>query len=468
MNKFIFLFVAFLISCSSAPHSPTPSVREQRQPSGVSEDTGLNTDKLETSYKSIMLANDPSAEMLAYLSRLKRIYYRAESRLLAFDKVLDNIKGPLDLTEMPSYKDIVVMWPLKQRMLEKISFVYARLTETTNSSDSSAQEKEIATKVLADFAKELSSKNEVDRVIYRDLFEHLETESASTETEEKPQDKNSDIKMKELAAAVTRTRKIMQHRGALEEKKSDDIKIELDDLREKWELKPAASEREPQSSQIVPSTGPNGTMAGFNFPLGVWALTYDDGPHPQYTLKNLANLKANGMKATFFWLAQNVKSYPKIVKTVQAAGMEVENHSWSHPALNSPKDLARLKTNLNHEINDSTAMDTEIYGSKPKFFRCPYGAGINNPVVRKMIADQGLISVVWNVDSLDWQDKNPASILARVQKQMAAQKRGIILFHDVHPQSVEASRMLMQTAKSKYSWVTIPEIVNELNQGASK
>ena len=49
----------------------------------------------------------------------------------------------------------------------------------------------------------------------------------------------------------------------------------------------------------------------------------------------------------------------------------------------------------------------------------------------------------WNVDSLDWRDKNPQTIYNRVAKQMRAQSGGVILFHDIHSQSVKASQILM-------------------------
>ncbi len=75
-----------------------------------------------------------------------------------------------------------------------------------------------------------------------------------------------------------------------------------------------------------------------------------------------------------------------------------------------------------------------------------------------------MIHVFWNVDSLDWQDKDPASILARVKKLMAAEKRGIILMHDIHPQTVEAVKLLLDSAAPTQRWVVLPAIVDELNQ----
>ena len=80
-----------------------------------------------------------------------------------------------------------------------------------------------------------------------------------------------------------------------------------------------------------------------------------------------------------------------------------------------------------------------------------------------------MLHVFWNVDTLDWQDKDPASILARAKKQMQANGHGVILFHDIHPQSVEASKKLLEWSKTlkgtsdEIRWVTLPEIVDEMN-----
>ncbi len=177
-----------------------------------------------------------------------------------------------------------------------------------------------------------------------------------------------------------------------------------------------------------------------NRSAGSWQLTFDDGPHSTHTPKILANLRAHGLKAKFFWLAQNVPSRSGIVNNANAQGMTLCNHSYSHP------QLTKLgQAGLKKEIVDSTTLLTKYYGYRPKWFRCPYGAcGKAGSAVRKMIAAEGMTPMFWNVDSLDWSDKSPTSIYKRVKKQMASQGSGIILFHDIHSQSVTASEMVMR------------------------
>jgi peptidoglycan/xylan/chitin deacetylase (PgdA/CDA1 family) len=261
-------------------------------------------------------------------------------------------------------------------------------------------------------------------------------------------------------------RSIFQFAGKKLKKLNNELiqKIEIES--EELQLKDL-NQDEPKKADLkfYPSTGPNGNVVGLIFPKNVWALTYDDGPHPFHTPKIVNNLKELDIKATFFWLAENIIPHQSIVNLVREEGNATENHSWSHVQLTKASESV-----LHKEIIESTLLDTKAYGERPKFFRCPYGAGNSVTRIRKIIADQDLIHVYWNADSLDWQDKDPASIVARTQKQMKLAEHGVILFHDIHPQSVIASKELIEWSKSlsgtenEIRWVTIPEIVNELNQ----
>ena len=212
-------------------------------------------------------------------------------------------------------------------------------------------------------------------------------------------------------------------------------------------------------TRFFPTVGPQGNIFGDEFPTGTWALTFDDGPLPRYSSIVLRNLQEHGMKATFCEVAQMAEDYPTMAKQIHDAGMGMCNHSFTHA------DLAKATpAQLVHEIVDSTQLLTAIWGEAPRFFRLPYGAGLYDKAVRSLIAKQGMISLYWNVDSLDWADKNPESILARVSKEMALHRAGVVLFHDIHPQSVAASKLVMDKFSKVFRWVTVPEIVNQMNR----
>jgi len=219
--------------------------------------------------------------------------------------------------------------------------------------------------------------------------------------------------------------------------------------------------RRPQAVEprIFPSATAKGNITGNSFPKDAWALTFDDGPSTRHTPNVLANLRANNVKATFFVLAQSLRVLRTLAHAQRDQGHGLANHSYSHP------QLTRLGTlGLEHEIKDSTTVQTEVWGQRPRFFRCPYGSGTNVPRIREVIAREKMIHVFWNVDSLDWQDRNPQTVFERTVKQMRLSRGGVILYHDIHAQSVIASELLMKHFNDKgLRSVTLSEIVDEIN-----
>ena len=223
--------------------------------------------------------------------------------------------------------------------------------------------------------------------------------------------------------------------------------------------------RQPQSAgKVHPDSGPAGTVSGSAYRRGEWSLTFDDGPHAKYTPVVLQNLKNHGLKATFFMLSQNAARNPKLVTAEKTAGMVQGDHSYNHPVLSKLGE-----SQLQFQIVKSYQDLTQLIGAPPKYFRCPYGAcGKQGSRVRQLIASENMIHIFWTVDSLDWQDHNPSSIHTRVQKEMQQQGRGIILFHDIHPQSVAASNLVMDdfvsmTKAGTLRSITVQQGIDEIN-----
>ncbi len=70
------------------------------------------------------------------------------------------------------------------------------------------------------------------------------------------------------------------------------------------------------------------------------------------------------------------------------------------------------------------------------------------------VTAEGMRSVMWNIDSLDWADPVPESIAMRVLHQINEQHKGIILFHDIHKQSVLAlSPVIEELQRQDYTFL---------------
>lgn len=395
----------------------------------------------------IGLALLPLSSLAADLDSYVNAYYLAEHRLSEFDQQLAQeareAKAPRPgiLGRSRAYRDLLALRILMRNQTKDISAEYRRLSRGSSSE-------------LLAFHDRLNQLDPAERLALNDLVMKLPAPAgrampvfyANTE---------QFLSAKESAGDLIDTR----IRRALRDKNL---------LRQVEELASTAfefGEDLSRASRIRPGTGPEGTINGSRFPESTFALTLDDGPHPTRSEEIFASLKAHGKKATFFWVVEHLERFPLVAPKALAAGLPLNNHSWTHPNL-AKASAAQLRK----EITESSRRQKEIYGEHPQFFRLPYGAGLSNQTVRRMIADNGMIHVLWNVDSLDWQEKDPAKILTRVKQLMSSEKKGIILFHDLHAQSVEAVRMLLdysasvEGGPSSLRWVTIPEIVEELNK----
>ena len=179
------------------------------------------------------------------------------------------------------------------------------------------------------------------------------------------------------------------------------------------------------------------------------ALTFDDGPNPNTTPVALELLKKYNAKGTFFMVGKAVAGNEEIIKQVVAEGHQIGNHSWSHPLL-TKISLEQAKS----QINDTTEALKKASGQDVHIMRPPYG-GINATI--QAAVDQSFI--LWDVDTLDWKNRNTASIMKEVKK---AQPGSIILMHDVHQTTSDALPLILQyLTEQGFDMVTIEELMGD-------
>lgn len=199
---------------------------------------------------------------------------------------------------------------------------------------------------------------------------------------------------------------------------------------------------------------------GYDLPAKSIVLTFDDGPHPRYTDEILAILKKYNAKAFFFDVGKNLgavnpqndvklSSNSNVSKRVLEAGHLLANHSYSHPDLTKLSPADRSK-----EIVNTSLLLEKVTGTKATLFRPPYGA--KNAAVLKEVEALGMKSILWTLDSMDWADPIAESVAQRVLAQVAAAKKGILLMHDIHKQSVAAlPRILEELSKQGYTFLIL-------------
>jgi peptidoglycan/xylan/chitin deacetylase (PgdA/CDA1 family) len=164
---------------------------------------------------------------------------------------------------------------------------------------------------------------------------------------------------------------------------------------------------------------------------GLVALTFDDGPGPQ-TAAFLRELKRLRVKATFFLVGVQVEQRPRLVRRLRRAGMELGNHTFSHPNLSKlGPALQRLQLFAGEDAVAHAA------GVRPLFFRPPDWSW--NFVTMREAAAQGMVGVLFTVDTQDWERPGVDSIVRRA---LSAGPGGIIGLHDAGGNRTQTLRAL--------------------------
>lgn len=203
------------------------------------------------------------------------------------------------------------------------------------------------------------------------------------------------------------------------------------------------------------------------------ALTFDDGPDPQWTPALLDVLRQAHVSATFFMIGENAVAYPDLVHRVYDAGHEIGNHSFTHPNM-AHTGPERIRLEL---AACQRALESILHRSV-RLFRPPYNADADpssfGEIFPVSIANQaGYLTAGSSIDPQDWDlhvrdasggerrltaDDIVASVLRQID-----QGRSILL-HDGggdRSATVEAVRRLIPLLESRgYRFVTMGELAN--------
>ncbi|MFE5431135.1 polysaccharide deacetylase family protein [Peribacillus simplex] len=150
------------------------------------------------------------------------------------------------------------------------------------------------------------------------------------------------------------------------------------------------------------------------------ALTFDDGPNPEYTIKLLDLLKEFEIKATFFVVGNKVKSNPEIIKRMNEEGHTIGIHHFHHVSswVLSPIHLRKQLEMTEKAIN-------EVTNEKVVFYRPPWGHfNLFTPILSKKYR-----VIMWSGIFGDWKAENCKNTLLD-QLRSTSTEGSILLLHD--------------------------------------
>src|SRR5690554_181032 len=183
------------------------------------------------------------------------------------------------------------------------------------------------------------------------------------------------------------------------------------------------------------------------------AITFDDGPHPNYTPKVLNLLKKYQAKATFFCIGLHIESHPKLLNKIINEGHTVGNHTYSHNNMFgffSTKQVIEELEQTNTLVFKKTQLKLNLY--RPAF-------GVTNPRIKKALKVVNLQAIGWNKRSLDTTRLSKEAILKRVTKNL--QKGDVILLHDTSEKTLWVlEQLLLILQKKNLETVTIDTLFN--------
>jgi peptidoglycan/xylan/chitin deacetylase (PgdA/CDA1 family) len=183
------------------------------------------------------------------------------------------------------------------------------------------------------------------------------------------------------------------------------------------------------------------------------ALTFDDGPHPQYTPQLLEVLDHYSIPASFFWLGACVNRSKAIAKTIYQRGHWIGNHGYDHrsfPLLTT----AELKQSLqatDRAISSACCLPNQsIRDVRPP-------NGLFTPHTLDLLHQWGYRPVMWSVVPEDWVRPGISVVVQRVLQQV--ENGSQIVLHDgaCGGQDVAATvaSLVPQLLSQGYEFVTV-------------
>jgi probable sporulation protein (polysaccharide deacetylase family) len=170
----------------------------------------------------------------------------------------------------------------------------------------------------------------------------------------------------------------------------------------------------------------------------------------EYLPAMLNTLDENNIKITFFIGGSWGKRFPALVTELANRGHELGNHTYSHPHPNTiGKDKNKEQILRTEElVKELTAIKTSLYAP-------PYGE--YNDTVLSAANELGYTTIMWSIDTIDWQRPPTEIIINRVMKKL--HNGAIILIHPTEVTSKALPDLIQQIQNKGYTISTVSDII---------
>ncbi|MCR4426297.1 MAG: polysaccharide deacetylase family protein [Firmicutes bacterium] len=180
------------------------------------------------------------------------------------------------------------------------------------------------------------------------------------------------------------------------------------------------------------------------------ALAFNVAWGEEYVPALLSELAKAKVTATFFLTGTWATKFPDLVWEIARLGHEIGNHGYDHPhveRLGEPDIVALIEKN---EI-----LIRELTGIRTTLFAPPYGEV--NQRIASTAAKLGYTTVMWTVDTIDWERPKPEVILQRVENRIAP--GAIILAHPTEPTAAALPNIISRLERKGYRFMTVSDLL---------
>lgn len=221
------------------------------------------------------------------------------------------------------------------------------------------------------------------------------------------------------------------------------LEVDVESTYQKARLKPEGSDIDYVYREIKPQVnlddlGAHPVYRGNpNKPMVAFMINVAWGN--EYIVPMLDILDKNKVKATFFFDGSWLKKNSDLALEIQKRGHQIENHAYSHP------NMSQLEaTRARLEISKTKDLLKEKLGVENRWFAPPSG-DFNDKTVA-LAAEQGLKTVLWTLDTVDWMNPPAASIVSKISKKV--EPGSLILMHPT-ASSRDALQGMIDAIRSK-------------------